>query len=189
MNGLGGASCLAFSFLGYNKFMTNEQILEKQVEALEKLLQLRSAIIEELETKVASLKQEIASKYVYPGVTITPYNPPITYPQYGGGGGSLTLGPLTCPDGTPHQYPSMWGGTTPPACSKCGLYPDYSSGITTISTTSGMGMGSAGNTIIPNAAPFTLNGAPVHTTGYMQPVDITDVGNANNVFTLKSIAK
>jgi hypothetical protein len=32
--------------------MTNEQILEQQVEALEKLLQLKQAIIEELESKV-----------------------------------------------------------------------------------------------------------------------------------------
>ena len=42
--------------------MTNEEILEKQVEALEKLLQIKQAIIEELEAKVLSFKEVIIAK-------------------------------------------------------------------------------------------------------------------------------
>src|ERR1035438_1970641 len=105
----------------YNSPMTNEEILEKQVEALEKLLQLRSAIIEELEQKVTNLRNElaVAKSIQWPGTTQTPWTSPS--PWYGQGGGSvITINTNTCPDGTPHQYPSMWGGTNPPSCSKCG---------------------------------------------------------------------
>jgi len=155
--------------------MTNEQILEKQVEALEKLLQLRSAIIEELETKVTNLQQEIATKNAQiiwpsvttpwtsvPGVTV-PYNPPTIYPYSGGNSGSIVIGPSFCPDGTPHQYPSMWGGTNPPACSKCGNYRSAGlSGILGTLTGSAQINGTSGS------------GSNVST---------------NNVFTLQSIAK
>lgn len=38
--------------------MTNEQILEQQVDALEKLLKLKQAVIEELETKISRLQNQ-----------------------------------------------------------------------------------------------------------------------------------
>jgi hypothetical protein len=113
--------------------MTNEQILEQQVEALEKLLQLKQAVIEELESKVQKLQY-----------------PPLPYS--GGGAGVINLPsvwtvPPMCTDGLPHQYPSMWGGTSQPSCTKCGQYPSiFNSGAGVITTTSG---GASGITINP----------------------------------------
>ena len=155
--------------------MTNEEILEKQVEALEKLLQLRTAIIEELEAKVSKLEMEqITSAPQYPYS-----NPPwVTYPQIqpqyqpGVSGGVITIS-NTCPDGTPHIYPQTWGGTNVP-CAKCGNC------IPGIGTTTTLGMG--GSTI-------TTTSAPVHTSGYISPVDGGGYTSQNNVLTLKSTAK
>ena len=45
--------------------MTNEEILERQVEALEKLMQLKQAVIDELEIKVAKLQPQLS----YPGIS------------------------------------------------------------------------------------------------------------------------
>ena len=122
--------------------MTNEQILEKQVEALEKLLQLRAAVIEELESKVVKLQGEVAalSPTTYGGGPGW-YNPqPYYYPHVGGwgitggtgaGGVSVTSGGLTtvstsntCPDGSLHSHPTH-GGT----CTKCGQYVISITGI------------------------------------------------------------
>jgi hypothetical protein len=47
--------------------MTNEEILAQQVEALEKLLQLKQAVIDELESKISKMEME---KLNYP------YQPP-----------------------------------------------------------------------------------------------------------------
>ena len=84
--------------------MTNEEILEKQIEALEKLLQLRTAIIEELESKVARLESEkISLQYPgYGGVTV-PWTQPFI------GGGSLTVpytsgGTVTISNGTTYTH-------------------------------------------------------------------------------------
>jgi hypothetical protein len=109
--------------------MTNEEILDKQVEALEKLIQLKQAVIEELENKISKMELE--------RLTI-PYPHQINIPWIGGGvGGAGGAGYTnTCPDGLHHQYPSMWGGTTPPSCSRCGQsQPQYGSGWTTVSST------------------------------------------------------
>lgn len=110
--------------------MTNEEILEKQVEALEKLLQLRAAIIEELEAKVNKLEAEkfnIPNHFPglqQPGWITTPW---IGQPQYPGiGGGSIIIS-NTCPDGSLHT----WSGLGTP-CTKCG---QYGSTLTTVSTT------------------------------------------------------
>lgn len=99
--------------------MTNEEILEKQVEALEKLLQLRTAIIEELESKVRKLETEkyINAPHTYPGYD---YPGIVNVPYFGGGLSGTITAINTCPDGTPHEYPSMWGGINPPPCNKCG---------------------------------------------------------------------
>jgi hypothetical protein len=72
--------------------MTNEEILNQQVEALEKLLKLKQAIVEELEDRVAKLENE-KNHYVpynpnplYPGITIGPGTVPGWQPFYGAGG-------------------------------------------------------------------------------------------------------
>lgn len=151
--------------------MTNEEILEKQVEALEKLLQLRAAIIEDLEQKVADLQNQAAKQNFpgigYPGVINTPWiSPPITQPWLPGQSGTTVIISNTCPDGTPHQYPSMWGGIGSPTCTKCG----------------GMAsLGAASGTVTSGYC------APVHTTGLVQALDPSDSGS--NVFTLQNAAK
>jgi hypothetical protein len=112
--------------------MTKEEILEQQVEALEKLLQLRKAVIDELEDKVRKLEGA-----QYPGWI----GAPIVQPFIGGGilgglggGGQITI-TNTCPDGTPHQYPNVWNGIGSPHCSKCGAAQYGSAGGVTVQTT------------------------------------------------------
>jgi len=116
--------------------MTNEQILEKQVEALEKLLQLRTAIIEELEQQVSKLQAEKMTYPFQPTVTNTPWfgtpqinpNPFIGAPS----SGTITIS-NTCPDGSPHEYPNMWSGITGAHCKRCGA----TQGIVTSASTTG----------------------------------------------------
>lgn len=98
--------------------MTNEEILEQQIEALEKLLQLRKAVIEELEAKVAKLEAERSYPNPAPWIT-TPWVGPIGGGTgILGGGSTITITNL-CPDGSPHQYPAVWSGINP-CCTKCG---------------------------------------------------------------------
>jgi hypothetical protein len=144
--------------------MTTEQVLEKQVEALEKLLQLKQAVIDELEAKVQRLQNPYP---YYPGVTVTPY----TVPSW------------QCTDGGPHNYPSLWGGTSAPPCTKCGAQAWGSSGSITITNLPGyQGAGGvSGITTVGSSVPFTdtgglvtINGSggtAVQTTGYLQPVE------------------
>ena len=83
--------------------MTNEEILEKQVQALEKLLQLKQAIVEELEAKVCRLEIERINSPL-PQVNI-----PSCWPAD------------PCPvDGLYHEYPFPWHSITPAPCKKCG---------------------------------------------------------------------
>ena len=143
--------------------MTTEQILEKQVEALEKLLQLRAAITEELEAKISRLENEVARNNLapYPGHIInTPWvGPPVMYPGIGGGStpwnpnqsGTVIISNI-CTDGAPHEYPSTWNGITFAPCKKCGMGT-----ITSVTT-----------------------------TGLAQTVD---TANQNNIFTLTNVAK
>jgi hypothetical protein len=84
--------------------MTNEEILEKQVEALEKLLQLKQAIVEELEAKVSRLEIE--------RINFPPLRPHINLPS------CWPADP--CTDGLHHEYPFPWHSTTPAPCKKCG---------------------------------------------------------------------
>jgi hypothetical protein len=121
--------------------MTNEQILEKQVEALEKLLQLKAAVIDELEAKIQRMQPGIT--WTTPQYIQTPYIPyqggaggiGTTFGG-GSGGGTITVtgGSASCPDGTPHQYPSMCGGAGPSCCAKCGQVINYATGVTCVST-------------------------------------------------------
>lgn len=81
--------------------MTKEEILEQQVEALEKLLQLKQATIEELEERLRNNKS-------YPSLH--------GYEYFG------ARASAHCPatvSGT-HEYPTPWFGTIPPKCSACG---------------------------------------------------------------------
>lgn len=151
--------------------MDEKQILERQVEALEKLLQLRSAIIEELEAKVSRLENQGGAHF--PGVNVPWVSSPyIGYPQ-----SSSVIVTNTCPDGSPHQYPSLWGGTTNPPCAKCGMCIGTAQGNIVIS----------GNT----------TSIPMQTSGYIQPVTsqtlsvdgITTTVTHGNLFTLTAAAK
>ena len=78
--------------------MTDVELLKMQVEALEKLIRIKQDTIAELEKQLA-LKN-------LPNVTIT---------------SQWQVDPCQ------HEYPTMWGGTTPPYCLKCGKqsYPSY----------------------------------------------------------------
>jgi hypothetical protein len=106
--------------------MTNEQILEQQVEALEKLLKLRVAITQELEAKIAKLEAE-AVKTMYPGYSYPGwYMPQQIQPWVGGGSITITN---TCPDGSFHEYDN---GSI--CCKKCG-----SGQITTTTIANGTG--------------------------------------------------
>jgi hypothetical protein len=172
---------LALFFLRYNNYMTNEDILEKQVEALEKLLQLRSAIIEELEAKLSKLENDIARAntlpYV-PGVSIPWVGPPQWMPQQpfigGAGGSSITIS-STCPDGSSHQFPQYGLSAGSQCCSKCGQYNLSGNGTVTV--------GGSGMTSIQNLQPGGAGN--IQTTGYMQPVDPM----TGNVYTLTNVVK
>jgi hypothetical protein len=161
--------------------MTNEQILEKQVEALEKLLQLRSAIIEDLESKVGSLQNEIAKQnyqpypYIPGNIINVPYVGQPTYqgiPMPIGGAGQTIVSCNTCPDGTPHNYPSQWGPNstvgTSLTCTKCGASQHAVPAWTTIAQ---------------NGSVTIAGGTGVHQT--LQTTDHT----VGNVFTLANGGK
>lgn len=123
-----------FHFLGYNESMTNEEILEKQVEALEKLLQLKQAIIDEQDSKINKLEMEkIHSQPPYP-INLPYIGNPAPMPFIGGGG--INFDP--CPIGPihTHDYPTMWHGTTPPPCSKCGKQSQASTVTWTVTNAS-----------------------------------------------------
>lgn len=84
--------------------MTKEEILQEQLDAMEKLLQLKQAIIDELEEKVRKLS-----------------TPP--YTTIGGGG--TVFAPHVYTPQTPcdlgvHDYPTPWYGVIPPTCKVCG---------------------------------------------------------------------
>ena len=117
--------------------MTNEQILEQQVEALEKLLQLRSAIIEELEAKVAKLQAQT----IYPGMS-TPYTVQ-PYPYYATPYvGSIIPGTVTV------------GGGSQQVIQTAGLQSTtgYTTPITTTLTADGISQTIATVTNLPTAA-------------------------------------
>lgn len=158
--------------------MTNEEILEQQIEALEKLLQLRKAVIDELESKLAKVQAE-KNALQYPwlggsgglGISSPPYHQPM-YPGIGGGGTS-TIQINLCPDGTPHQYPSSWGhSTATPCCTKCGC-PMFGAGNV---TTQAGAMG-GGHVTLTNGA------------GLCNTLSADGISQANNVITLASAAK
>jgi len=117
--------------------MTNEQILEKQVEALEKLLQIKQAIIEEHEAKIGRLEAERYNiPNGFPGIPWTgpglvqPFMPlqhPINVPSV------WTVDP--CTDGGLHDYPFPWNSTSPPSCKKCGKMGHQSQWTVTSGTT------------------------------------------------------
>ena len=120
--------------------MTNEEILEKQVDALEKLLQLKQAVINELEKKLETSQHQQLNQPFYPH-TFTPQ------PYW------------ICSDGSYHSYPQYWTGTIPPSCTKCGL-AQQNGGITVTTTSGQLSISQDGYTIDNRG----------RTTGYVQPV-------------------
>lgn len=74
--------------------MDNE-ILKKQIEALEKLLSIKDKIIEDLEKRLQNQN-----------IQITPYT-------------ETTVSPFLV-EVCQHEYPFPWNATIPPNCKKCG---------------------------------------------------------------------
>jgi len=170
--------------------MTNEQILEKQVEALEKLLQLKEAVIQELEAKIARMQYP-----TYPGI-----------PLYGQGGISIPsvwTYQATCPDGSQHTF-----GTSN-TCTKCGAASMGGGSVITSAFTNpnqgiagqggaagglagqvGGGYGGAGGTTYQG--PLSGSVATMSVDGISQTVTTAAVPSThtinNNVFALASTA-
>lgn len=91
--------------------MTKEEILQEQIDAMEKLLKLKQAIIEDLEKRIDKLEH---SPYNQNPFIVPNWAPPaVNLP-------SVWTTPNTCPNGGHHEYPGMWGGTQNPPCNKCG---------------------------------------------------------------------
>ena len=86
--------------------MTDKEILEQQVDALEKLLQIKDAIIYEQERRIEKLEGKDSQ--------FAPFTSPHFY-----GSGSITY-TNACHDGLPHEYDSVWLSTGPQSCKKCG---------------------------------------------------------------------
>lgn len=132
--------------------MTNEQILEQQVEALEKLLKLKQAVVEELEAKVSRLE----NSQLYPGVINTPFIPYVRSP-FTQVVDRCTVGPSFA-----HEYPSSWGGTTPPRCTKCGMGQWATSGVITSTSHAGVttiGSGGCTGGVASGVASNTIDGS------------------------------
>jgi hypothetical protein len=100
--------------------VTNEEILAQQVEALEKLLQLKEVVIQEQVARIDKLEAE------------RQYAPRINVPFISTNG--------SCPSGGSHDYPFPWHGTTPAPCKKCNQAPGYPT-----FTVSSHGVASSGN--------------------------------------------
>ena len=98
--------------------MTEKEILEKQVEALEKLLQIKEAIIQEQDSKIARLENEaIMAPYA------KPYFPSVqqqVYPAPGLSTPSVWTPQDPCVDGAGHNFNYPWFSTNPQPCAKCG---------------------------------------------------------------------
>ena len=107
--------------------MTKEEILEQQVEALEKLLQLKQAIVEELEAKISKLS---IKDFNYP--QNIPWAAPLPIPP---SFPSVFTPHDPCNDGGFHDYPAPWFGTVPPGCTKCGKQGSHLWTVTSTDTT------------------------------------------------------
>ena len=117
--------------------MTNEEILEQQVDALEKLLQIKQAIIEEHEQKISRLQAD--RSIGVPGTVInTPWigHPQPLMPQPGINIPSFWPVDPCSAGGGHHDFPYPWFSTQPACCTKCGkAAPNYSTTSTCNSTT------------------------------------------------------
>ena len=137
--------------------MTKEEILDEQIEAMEKLLKLKSAVIEEQDNKIQRLEQELSrekSTHWAPAWSPQPMYPGAGWTGTGGGllGGS-TIGLSNCPSGGFHEYPLTWSNPNAlPPCTKCG-YQQQAFG-TTLGTIGGL----------------TTN-TTIATSGYSAPAD------------------
>lgn len=105
--------------------MTNEQILEKQVDALEKLLQIKEAIIQEQEARISKLERDVRPNLNVPYTVPRYFNPNPLFP-------SAFSNP--CPNGQNHEYDFPWLSTSPQPCKKCGQVTQFTvtSGITAV---------------------------------------------------------
>jgi hypothetical protein len=107
--------------------MDEKEILQKQVDALEKLLQIKDCIIEEQERRLRSIERD--SLYSRP--VVSPYIAPMLQPS---SPHQTDLGKLlesfkstqdSCSKGGLHDYPAPLYGSGPQACTKCGKTPNF----------------------------------------------------------------
>lgn len=96
--------------------MDEKEILQRQVDALEKLLSIKEAIIKEQETKVDKLHRELASEKLKQPYYMPQHNPytPLWQPHT-----FIPPSPFIsqCTDGKNHE----WGSLSGP-CIKCGVH-------------------------------------------------------------------
>jgi len=116
--------------------MDEKEILQRQVDALEKLLQIKEAIIQEHEAKITRLEsEELLRKFPqFPQMPQAPYISPPIPPQ-------INIPSVwqhdPCTDGGLHQYDFPWHSTSPQPCKKCGkTLPQPSWTITSSNTAS-----------------------------------------------------
>ncbi len=108
--------------------MTKEEMLQEQIDMMDKLLKLKQAVIDELEAKIVRLEMAPA--------TIGAPWPGFPWPNPAPGLVNIpsVFGPVdVCPSNPSglHDYPNPWNGTQPPCCKACGK-PAWSSSSGTI---------------------------------------------------------
>ena len=106
-----------FLFPLYNLGMDEKEILQRQVDALEKLLQIKEAIIQEQEARITKLENAaLIEKFPqFPGVQFPQIPPPPFMPSIPS---VWQVDP--CSDGQLHEYDFPWHSTSPQPCKKCG---------------------------------------------------------------------
>lgn len=100
--------------------MDEKEILQRQIDALEKLLNIKESIIQEQEKKISELER----RQDFPGIWAPPYQPLPTMPPYAPPQPPIFIPSVfkhdPCSDGGPHEYDFPWYSTNPQPCKKCG---------------------------------------------------------------------
>jgi hypothetical protein len=109
--------------------MDEKEILQRQVDALEKLLQIKEAIIQEQDSKISKLENEQVIRFPQ-----MPQSPP-AFPQQPVWIPSVwTHDPCPANAGGHHEYRNPWHSINPQPCIKCGKTFPSSQIITSTNT-------------------------------------------------------